>query len=114
MFLIKPILFAALVVTAYAQDNQLRPVVLPDLPPPPKIKPVMQTAPPAPNAPFAVKPRTDFAVFQNTVYFKVGDMVVPIIGTSGCFTPKELLKAGDPRLQFGDELPAPPPPLPNR
>ena len=108
MFLIKPILFAALAVTAYAQESQPRPVVLPNLPPPTKIKTVVQTAPPLPNVPFTVKPRTaDFAVYQNTVYFKVGDMVVPMIGTSGCFTPKELLKASDSRLQFGDEMPPP-------
>lgn len=111
MYSLKPILFALLVATTYAQDSQMRPIVLPDLPPPTKIKAVIQTAPPAP---FAVKPRTDFAVFQNTVYFKVGDMVVPMIGTSGCFTPKELLKAGDLRLQFERELAAPPPPPPNR
>jgi hypothetical protein len=116
MYSLKPVLFALLVATTYAQESAPRPVVLPDLPPPPKIKAVVQQQPtsPAPNGPFTVKPRTDFAVFQNTVYFKVGDMVVPMIGTSGCFTPKELLKAGDVRLQFGDEPPAPPPPPPNR
>jgi hypothetical protein len=110
MFSLKPLLPFALAASAYLQESAPRPVVLPDLPPPPKIKAVVQTPPPAPNAPLVIKPRTDFAIYQNTVYFKVGDMVVPMIGTTGCFTPKELLKAGDPRLHFGDE----PPPPPNR
>jgi hypothetical protein len=116
MFMLKPLAVITFLVMAYAQDPAPRPVVLPDLPPPPAIKPVVQTAPlpPAPQAPpVTSKEAMSVAIYQNTVYFKVGDMIVPMVGTTGCFTPKELLKAGDARLQFNNELPAPPPP-PNR
>jgi hypothetical protein len=54
--------------------------------------------------------RMQLAVYNGTVYIKVGDMVVPMDGTAGCFTPKEILKAGDPRLHFERETDVPPPP----
>jgi hypothetical protein len=109
MILLTPAFLLAALMATHRQDP--KPVVLPALPPPIKITQTQSAPPAAPTpAPFRVKELSSFAVFNNTVYFKVGDMVVPMIGTSGCFTPKEILTAGDPRLHFDLSTDAPPPP----
>jgi hypothetical protein len=99
----------AALLTAQTQDKTAPPVVLPDLPQP-KVVIVQVPLPPLPVAPPAAEAASSFAIHHGTVYFKVGDVVVPMIGTTGCFTPKELLKGDDPRLRF--EIAAPPPPPP--
>ena len=111
MFSPKSLLATTLFTLTYGQDAQLRPVALPDITPLPKVMHIQTTPPlPVPSPPFRVKARTTFAVYNQTVYLTIGDMVIPMIGTTGCFTPKEILQTSDPRLRFERELPAPPPP----
>lgn len=111
MYSLPTAIFIAALMTA--QEKTPRPVVLPEIAPPPRvvIVPISQPLPVARPMP---KETTSFAVHNSTVYLKIGDVVVPMIGTTGCFTPKELLKGDDPRLLFVMEATPPPPPPPNR